>query len=62
MLATHFHTERLQHGLHGLYPKYSDYIEAIALLLGSVGFSVIACGIRNPGLVTDQCNNLEINI
>ena len=63
MLAIHFHTERLQHGLHGLYPKYSDYCEVIALLLGSIGHSVIAAAIHAyPGVVADQCKNFKMYI
>lgn len=56
MLAQQFYTERLQHGLHGLYPKYSEYCDVISLLLGSIGHSVVSAAIHAyPGMMADQC-------
>lgn len=58
MLAHHFYNERLQYGLHGLYPKYSEYCDVLCLLMGSIGHSVVASAIQAfPGIMADQLIN-----
>ncbi|KAF4516976.1 hypothetical protein B566_EDAN005578 [Ephemera danica] len=41
LLATYFTKERLQYGLHGLYPKYRHYIEPLSVFLGMMGHSLV---------------------
>lgn len=41
MLSRHFHQERLQYGLYGLYPKVRNYIDVFVLLLGMTGHALI---------------------
>lgn len=44
MLSRHFHHERLQYGLYGLYPKVRNYIDVFVLLLGTTGHAfIISC-------------------
>lgn len=57
LLARHYQTERLQHGLHGLYPKHKDYCDTIAILQRTFGFSLITSAVHAyPGLLSDRCN------
>lgn len=56
LLAKHFQNERLQHGLHGLYPKHQQYCEVISILFGTIGYSTIVQGIHSyPAVLADQC-------
>lgn len=58
MLAHHFYNERLQYGLHGLYPKFSEYCDVICFLMGSIGHSAVASAIQAyPGIMADQLVN-----
>lgn len=58
MLSHHFYNERLQYGLHGLYPKFSDYCDVLCLLMGSIGHSAVASAIQAyPGIMADQLVN-----
>ena len=58
MLAHHFYNERLQYGLHGLYPKFSEYSDVLCFLMGSVGHSAVASAIQAyPGIMADQLVN-----
>lgn len=58
MLAHHFHTERLQYGLHGLYPKFSEHCDTMCFLMGSIGHSATASIIQAyPGIIADQLVN-----
>lgn len=58
MLAHHFYSERLQFGLHGLYPKFSEHCDVLCFLLGSVGHSAVASAIQAfPGIMADQLVN-----
>lgn len=41
MISEHFYNERLQYGLHGVYPKFSDYCEVLSVLLGTIGHLLI---------------------
>lgn len=65
MFARHFQTERLQHGLHGLYPKHKDYCETLAILLQSYGHSIVVTAVyAYPGLLADKrkLNELTLNV
>lgn len=42
LLSQHFHQERLQFGLYGLYPKYRLYVEPLAALLALLGGQLVA--------------------
>lgn len=56
MLAQHFRTERLQHGLHGLYPKHREYCPVLAVLLRSYGYAMVVTAVyAYPGLLADKC-------
>lgn len=58
MLAHHFYNERLQYGLHGLYPKFSDYCDVLCFLMSSIGHSAVASAIQAyPGIMADQLVN-----
>ena len=58
MLAHHFYNERLQYGLHGLYPKFSEYCDVLCFLIGSIGHSAVASAIQAyPGIMADQLVN-----
>ncbi|CRK89101.1 CLUMA_CG002515, isoform A, partial [Clunio marinus] len=58
MLAHHFYNERLQYGLHGLYPKFSEHCDVICFLMGSIGHSAVASAIQSfPGIMADQLVN-----
>lgn len=58
MLAHHFYNERLQYGLHGLYPKFSEHVDVLCLLFGSIGHSAVASSIQAyPGIMADQLVN-----
>lgn len=58
MLAHHFYNERLQFGLHGLYPKFAEHCDVLCFLLGSVGHSAVASAIQAfPGIMADQLVN-----
>lgn len=55
LLARHFQSERLQHGLHGLYPKHKNYCDTIALLFKSLGYSIVVAAVHAyPGLLADN--------
>lgn len=56
MFARHFQSERLQHGLHGLYPKHKDYCDTLAVLLKSYGHAIVVTAVyAYPGLLADKC-------
>lgn len=56
MLAQHFRTERLQHGLHGLYPKHREYCAVLSVLLRSYGYALVVTAVyAYPGLLADKC-------
>lgn len=56
MFAQHFQHERLQHGLHGLYPIHKDYCEAISLIFRSFAYSLIVSSVHAyPGVLADNC-------
>jgi ectopic P granules protein 5 len=58
MLSHHFYNERLNHGLHGVYPKFSDYCDALCLLFGTIGHCAVASAIQAyPGISADQLVN-----
>ena len=58
MLAHHFYNERLQYGLHGIYPKFSEYCDVLCFLMGSIGHSAVASAIQAyPGIMADQLVN-----
>lgn len=58
MLAHHFYNERLQYGLHGLYPKFSEHCDVMCFLMGSIGHSAVASAIQAyPGIMADQLAN-----
>lgn len=55
MFARHFQHERLQHGLHGLYPIHKDYCQAISLIFETFGYSVIVSAVHTyPGALSDN--------
>ncbi|XP_065083326.1 ectopic P granules protein 5 homolog isoform X2 [Ochlerotatus camptorhynchus] len=55
LLTQHFQQERLNHGLHGLYPMHSDYCEVLSLLLGSVGHAAVVAAVHTyPGVLADE--------
>lgn len=59
MLAQHFRTERLQHGLHGLYPKHREYCAVLSVLLRSYGYALVVTAVyAYPGLLADKCEFL----
>lgn len=56
LFSKHYQNERLQHGLHGLYPKHKMYCDTISLLLKTFGYSVVVASVRAyPGLLADKC-------
>lgn len=58
MLSHHFYNERLQHGLHGVYPKFSEYCDVLCLLFGSMSHALVAAAIQAyPGIIADQLIN-----
>jgi ectopic P granules protein 5 len=58
MFAHHFNNERLQYGLHGLYPKVSEYCDVMSFFMGSIGHSAVASAIQAyPGIMADQLVN-----
>lgn len=55
LLTQHFQQERLAHGLHGLYPKHSEYCEVLSLLLGSMGHAAVVAAVHTyPGVLADE--------
>lgn len=55
LLARHFQNERLQHGLHGLFPKHKEYIEVISIMLEMFSYSLIVSAVHtNPGALSDK--------
>lgn len=58
MLNHHFYNERLQHGLHGVYPKFSEYCDVLCLLFGTMSHALVAAAIQAyPGIIADQLIN-----
>ncbi|XP_039453437.1 ectopic P granules protein 5 homolog isoform X1 [Culex pipiens pallens] len=58
LLTQHFQQERLAHGLHGLYPKHSEYCEVLSLLLGSMGHAAVVAAVHTyPGVLADELIN-----
>lgn len=58
MLSHHFYNERMNHGLHGIYPKYSIYCDVLSILFGTVGHGVISAAIKEfPEISADQLVN-----
>lgn len=58
IFAHHFCNERLQYGLHGLYPKFSEYCDVLSIFMGSIGHSAVASAIQAyPGIMADQLVN-----
>lgn len=56
LLSRHFQNERLQHGLHGLYPKHKDYCDNILLILKTMAHSAIIAAVHAyPGVLGDTC-------
>lgn len=56
LLARHFINDRLQYGLHGLYPKHKDYCEILAILFKSMGFAAIVSAVQTyPGVLAEKC-------
>lgn len=56
LLAQHFRTERLQHGLHGLYPKHRDACGVLAALMRSYAQALVVTAVcAYPGLLADKC-------
>lgn len=63
LLSRHFQNERLQHGLHGLYPKHKDYCDNILLLTKSMGHSVVIAAVHAyPGVLGDTCKQFDCQI
>lgn len=61
LFARHFQNERLQHGLHGLFPKHKEYIEVISIMLEMYCYSLIISAVHtNPGALSDKRNLLLI--
>lgn len=55
LFARHFQSERLQHGLHGLYPKHKEYCDTLAVLLQSYGHAIVVTAVyAYPGLLADK--------
>lgn len=55
LFARHFQNERLQHGLHGLFPKHKDYIEVISIMMEMYTYSLIVSAVHaNPGALSDK--------
>lgn len=55
LLSKHYQNERLQHGLHGLYPKHKMYCDTISVLVKTYGYSVVVASVRAyPGLLADK--------
>lgn len=53
MLAGHFRNERLQHGLHGLYPQHKDYCNPLNQLFSTLLHSVVISTVHNfPGMLS----------
>ncbi|CAG9807355.1 unnamed protein product [Chironomus riparius] len=46
MLNHYFYNERLQHGLHGNYPKFAKYCDVLSILFGTIGHCVISAAIK----------------
>lgn len=46
MLNHFFYNERLQHGLHGIYPKFSKYCDVLTILFGTIGHGVVSSAIK----------------
>ncbi|XP_058444577.1 ectopic P granules protein 5 homolog [Malaya genurostris] len=58
LLTQHFQQERLSHGLHGLYPKHSDYCEVISLMLGTMGHAAVVAAVHTyPGVLAEDLIN-----
>ncbi|XP_058832543.1 ectopic P granules protein 5 homolog [Topomyia yanbarensis] len=58
LLTQHFQKERLSHGLHGLYPKHSDYCGVLSLLLGTMGHAAVVAAVHTyPGVLADDLIN-----
>lgn len=56
LLARHFQNERLQFGLHGLYPKHKDYCDIIILILRSFSSSLMVSAVyAYPGILGEKC-------
>jgi len=51
-LTRHFHRERLQLGLYGLYPKYRDHVAPLACYLGLQGHLLVSAyaSLADPSL------------
>jgi len=41
LLGSYFMRERLQYGLHGVYPKYRLYVEPLSVFLSMVGHCLV---------------------
>lgn len=56
LFARHFQHERLQHGLHGLYPIHKEYCQSISIMFETFGHSLIVSSVHaNPGALSDHC-------
>lgn len=62
LLSRHYQNERLQHGLHGLYPKHKDYCDTISVFLKTLGYSSVVAAVHAyPGLLADQCKFINFS-
>lgn len=62
LFARHFQQERLQHGLHGLYPIHKEYCQSISIIFETFGHSLIVSAVHaNPGALSDNCMLFSLN-
>ena len=55
LFARHFQKERLNHGLHGLYPKHKDYCKPLAMWFSCFGHCLVVTAICTyQELLADQ--------
>lgn len=54
--SAHFHNQRLQHGLHGLYPKHTNYIKVTHDFVGTISYAnVNSCIAAYPSMMIENC-------
>ncbi|TMW39335.1 hypothetical protein DOY81_015585, partial [Sarcophaga bullata] len=59
LFARHFQKERLNHGLHGLYPKHKDYCKPLAMWFSCFGHCLVVTAICTyQELLADQICDL----
>ncbi|XP_017775624.1 PREDICTED: ectopic P granules protein 5 homolog [Nicrophorus vespilloides] len=55
LLSRHYTNDRFQYGLYGLYPKTRNFVDVIALLLGTTGHALIISALEtHQGLLGDK--------